>query len=443
MPLSAVSCSAENACTAVGSYLAGSGDDSPLVARWNGARWKTQSAPHGRADLGRAGTLYGVSCTSSRACTAVTSSDGSTGSYLFGSIAERWNGSRWTIDTTEHAASQPAPSTLKSVSCASSVACMAVGSFLGVQGTFALAEVWNGSSWTVEEPTDPPGAASTQLNGVSCTSATMCVAAGNADGSSLIEEWNGTTWTISSETPNSQLNAVSCTSGNACTAVGYAGSSPNGGPPFAKRWDGSSWTVEPIPAPVGVSDARLNGVACTSMTACIAVGNGTADAWDGMSWTPQSVPFPLNGSSLASVSCTSASACTAVGSGGVVERWDGHSWAIQVVLGSPLNGLQLNSVSCPSSTACTAVGRLNQPIGPSGSGSSLVQPSAEFWNGAAWTPQNTPNLIMPPIPSLGQPFGQALLASVSCAAPTMCVAVGDYERNGPAPHPLPLIERYS
>ena len=221
------------------------------------------------------------------------------------------------------------------------------------------------------------------------------------------------------------------------------GSSPNGGPSFAERWDGSSWTVEPIPAPVGVSDARLNGVACTSVTACIAVGNGTADAWDGMSWTPNSpVSFPFNGTSLTSVSCTSPSACTAVGSG-VVERWDGHGWTIEAVLGNPSTGLQLNSVSCTSSTACTAVGQSYQPIGPSAPNSSLAEPSAEFWNGSAWTPQTTPNLITPLIPGLGQEFGQAELSSVSCTAPTICIAVGDYRPNGAAPQPLPLIERYS
>ena len=41
-----------------------------------------------------------------------------------------------------------------------------------------LAEVWDGSTWTVQSTPNPTGATSGSLYGVSCTSATACTAVG-------------------------------------------------------------------------------------------------------------------------------------------------------------------------------------------------------------------------------------------------------------------------
>src|SRR5215469_1130284 len=41
--VNAVSCSASNACTAVGDYVTSSGSSVPLVMRWNGKSWATQT----------------------------------------------------------------------------------------------------------------------------------------------------------------------------------------------------------------------------------------------------------------------------------------------------------------------------------------------------------------------------------------------------------------
>jgi hypothetical protein len=94
-------------------------------------------------------------------------------------------------------------------------------------------------------------------------------------------------------------------------------------------------------------NGSLNGVSCSSATACIAVGStstGTlAERWNGMQWAVQPTP-DVAGASLSSVSCSSATACTAVGdvlssaSGNRVtlaERWNGTTWAIQPTPGNP------------------------------------------------------------------------------------------------------------
>src|SRR5213594_2470128 len=79
----------------------------------------------------------------------------------------------------------------------------------------------------VASPTSPT--TDSGLNGVSCASASSCIAVGfYLDGSgfsrTLIEKWDGTSWTAASS-PNASsasnsLSGVSCASAGSCTAVG-------------------------------------------------------------------------------------------------------------------------------------------------------------------------------------------------------------------------------
>jgi hypothetical protein len=303
-----------------------------------------------------------------------------------------------------------------------------------------LAEAWNGRTWTIQPAPNQSGSVGGDLSGISCTSATSCIAVGNANSAggdvTLAERWDGTSWTIQ-PTPNpsgatdSDLSAVSCTSASACTAVGVTETAPSANSagsraPLAERWDGTSWTIQPTPSPSGeiggaAGGSALLGASCTSATACTAVGyfvngnpgNGTlAETWDGASWTIKPTPDQSGATSttLASVSCTSATACTAVGSAGsagtVAERWDGTSWTIQP---TP-NGSGLSGVSCTSSSACTAVG----PGGTPPDGATTL---AEAWDGTTWTVQPSPN-------ESGAPGSS--MSGVSCTSATGCTAAGSY-----------------
>ena len=83
----------------------------------------------------------------------------------------------------------------------------------------------------------------------------------------LAEAWDGTTWTIHA-TPKptgarlSLLNGVSCSSVTACTAVGSYVTSSNAGATLAEVWDGTTWTIRTTPNPAGATDSRLSGVSC-------------------------------------------------------------------------------------------------------------------------------------------------------------------------------------
>ena len=63
------------------------------------------------------------------------------------------------------------------MSCTSPAACTAVGG----DSTGTVAESWNGTRWSVQATPNPPTAGETFFEGVSCTSATACTAAGYYD----------------------------------------------------------------------------------------------------------------------------------------------------------------------------------------------------------------------------------------------------------------------
>jgi hypothetical protein len=229
--LQAVSCAATGTCTAVGQFFDGT-ENRPLIDVLNGNKWTLQAAafPAGAANA----MLSGVSCTAASACVAVGNyglNDGTTAA-----LAERWDGISW----IEAAVPAPAGATwaaLSSVACESSTACIAVGNYSPDGGitTLTLAESWDGSAWTILASNNPAGASYASLETVSCTAAVTCMAVGqSSDGnnaSPLAEIWDGTAWSLDSP-PNppgatgSTLHGVSCTSATVCMAVGlYPGAS--------------------------------------------------------------------------------------------------------------------------------------------------------------------------------------------------------------------------
>ena len=134
-----------------------------------------------------------------------------------------WDGSTWTPQPTAGGPSE----VLNAVSCSAANSCEVVGS----AGFATLAESWDGTAWTLQSTPSPTGFQSSSLSGVSCTSADSCTAVGQSQtndqvfASTLGEVWNGTAWTLRS-TPNrpsaghNVLNGVSCGASQMCTAVG-------------------------------------------------------------------------------------------------------------------------------------------------------------------------------------------------------------------------------
>ena len=346
-----------------------------------------------------------------------------------------WNGVAWRSLGTPQNGCVPY-CWLASVACPTRTACDAVGGTGSDSdlSDFTEALAWNGTAW---RETAPPAVGQTSaLAGISCPSATGCVAVGWYDSDSppchcaLALSWNGTAWR-QLDTGNTQgpLAGVSCRAAGHCVAVGGS---------LAMTWDGAAWTQQGVAEP-GEDDNLLAGVSCPPGNAvCQAVGSfieasgarlSLSEEWNDVSWKiertfSQGDPF----SGLSGVSCPFSFACVAVGTyltdfdrfDALAERWDGHRWATMPAR-SPGNHVSvLTSVSCWDAHDCMAVGYYDVRSRP--------QALAEKWNGSSWS-------VLP--------AGHAgALNAVSCAAPLgNCEAVGSYV--GAGGHRFALAESWN
>ncbi len=473
--LEAVSCPTTSSCMAVGSFQ--NGTSKTLTERWNGSSWSVLASPNPAE--GHA-MLRGVSCLSSSSCIAV----GSGYATIFGpskesTLAASWNGTEWTAQTPLNAEGK-AFNFLAAVSCSSATACTAVGNsrpqWGGTANMVSLAERWNGSNWSLQSPLNPAQQPESRLEDVSCPSSTMCLAVGNDlyRGLGFTEYWNGSEWKLNS-TLNGSIKAVSCptvtwcmtvarsegkgwqmswgelfggnwnaetkslptpagatsispkdvacTSESACTVVGSYSS--GGSKPYVARWNGSSWSLQSAPAPSeGTASEAMLSVSCASSSFCMAVGRAAgkpfAERWNGSEWTLVSAPNPMGATdaTLEAVSCPTTSSCMAVGSfqngtsKTLTERWNGSSWSV-LASPNPAEGhAMLRGVSCLSSSSCIAVGSGYATI----FGPSKESTLAASWNGTEWTAQT-------PLNAEGKAFN--FLAAVSCSSATACTAVGN------------------
>lgn len=342
-----------------------------------GASWTAQSLPGGGS------IASGVSCTSGSVCTA-------TGGFT--RFADRMKESTWEAMSTpplpEESVSEG--NGLWGVFCTSATACTSVGQFMNKSSkVLALADHWNGTSWSLEKTVVPSGAQESYLHNVSCVSSIKCIAAGrfkNSEGHTLAltESQKGTVWgTPNLYLPglenNSELFGVSCIPSEPCTVVGKVGTGASEVPLIYRAHEfGTVWIGQEPALPKEAKGTRLTSVSCVSETMCMAVGffnkilikneEALAELWNGTSWTAQEPAHPVEGRDvqLASVSCTSTTECMAVGhftnnSGKVLplaEKWNGTSWTAEApyVL-APASEASLEGVSCVSTLQCQAVGQ--------------------------------------------------------------------------------------
>jgi hypothetical protein len=376
--LAAIACPSDNACVAVGS-LPSSVGTTVLVDRFNRVRWERSPAPSpGGAGSGDYSAFTGISCTSSTQCEAVgTYTSGSNGRQSF---AESFNGRRWSAQTTPVPSGQSGDVALAGVSCTSASACVAVGSYsTSTQTQVPYSEVMSGTAWSVVPvPSSPaPTAPSTGLSAVACTAAADCTAAGIIGPQLLVDRWNGTEWSVVPTAHAPRGTYVDSAAGIACTSNGCI--------------------------TVG-SDAIGNAYVHTDYAFAETETGAANSRWSLDS--PQLRAVAAN-SELNAISCASSTACMAVGdvtAGGMralAEHWNGQRFTIEAVKTA---AAELGAVSCPTVSWCMAVGATNFDS------STAIQSSlALVWNGSGWA-------------RAGAPPG-TILDSVSCTAPDVCIAV--------------------
>jgi PKD repeat protein len=296
------------------------------------------------------------------------------------------------------------------VSCLASEECVAVGGnwSLDVHTRVPLAEHWDGREWSTMPTPYPDGLDEgwqheryAVLRGVSCVSASSCIAVGQYRGLSdvvepLAEQWDGSEWSMlpvpkPAGSMGALLKDVSCVSANQCTAVGRSENASNAREALIEVWDGSHWDTQPAPQPAAASQTWLSGVSCPSQSSCVAAGGATEGPYDNT----------------------------------MALHWNGSEWAVQE---TPHPGREdiLEDVSCSSSGACTAVGYYLPASTPD------VVSLVQRWNGVSWTIQASPT-----------PYGAGWLSGVSCASATSCTAAGTAYNSSHFDHGArSLIERW-
>lgn len=301
------------------------------------------------------------------------------------------------------------------------------------------------------------------LAGVSCVTATRCVAVGD-DGSApaglLLLTGHGHSWKKRAIRRSSGirgagfgLTSVSC-AGKACVAVGSY--QPKSGTfPLIVTRSGGAWHAIRAPMPANAATRKVHGqkpfdgisdVACATATRCVAAGTymdksgftqGLLLSGHGTKWKAVEAPLGARkfdpNAYLPSVACATATRCVAAGYANdthfnqfpVLINWSGKRWQ-RVAIKLPDHATQgiLTGVSCAHRGGCGAVGELTNGSAPGGL---LVTGSGNKWRAVAARK----------LAGLTATGPQA----IACPATRHCITSGTYAKSG-KPNALAVYSGY-
>ena len=314
-----------------------------------------------------------MSCATARRCWAVGvagPNPPATGATVI--VATTSGGKSW---KAQHVAGGSTPQ-LSGVSCPTATDCMAVGSTgASLPGSAVVVTTRDaGTTWSpATAPMDALAVTSVQCAGPS--DCTVLVSDGTLTWSAHSADF-GRTWQRQGDLPSLFLGGreLSCTAGGSCLVAGYVPIS-NGhgqGAVSVSSDGGQTWTLATVPPGLGV----LQSAACLNATDCVAAGTTTTTVSD---------VVPAKGELLRSAD-------------------GGHSW---VPSASALPVDDVYSVACPSARKCAIAG--TKWVGLPAIGTGAV---AQSLNGGL-TFRASSSAYVP-----------ITLTALSCPDPVSCVAVG-------------------
>lgn len=226
-----IDCAAATWCAAPWNATEDDGVETPAVTTYDGAKWTLQPATaHAQQ----------VSCPTTTFCMGVQQP------YDFGDTHAEY--SVYSNGTWGDLAELPDGSSygVSDVSCTSATFCIAVGGDATPVGTYWR---WNGTSWTRLAAAIPLAGGT-----VSCATAAFCVQYSGGQAS----VFDGATWSTPATIASGDPAGVSCTSASFCIAASKAGA--------VSTYNGTSWS-----APATIDAGGLVDVSCASSTFCVAV----------------------------------------------------------------------------------------------------------------------------------------------------------------------------
>jgi hypothetical protein len=283
--LNGISCASANRCVAIGKAQRGksSSDTYPFVANWNGTKWTSKLLSIKAMNW----TFSAISCAAASSCVAV----GYVRFHLSRHpVALHWNGSKWSLLGVPRTQGV----SLYDVSCPAPGTCVAIGS-----AGYALR--WNGSGWSKMAIPKASGV-KPFVDDIDCPTTKLCRAVGarapkgdSLQSQAAVISWNGSNGSVAHVATRrpSELSGISCLSATSCVAVGYS-HAQHTTRTFTEKWNGTAWSETPSP---NTADARtfLTDVSCASATNCHAVGFGALEdgssnqlfalRWNGTNWT--------------------------------------------------------------------------------------------------------------------------------------------------------------
>ncbi|MDQ6797683.1 MAG: hypothetical protein M3011_06615, partial [Actinomycetota bacterium] len=347
-----LSCATATTCWAVGStYDIGTEQySSQIIATTDGgAVWTQQTVPpNGGAQLTK------VSCPTVSTCWA-------SGEVFMGPpvmLATTDGGATWVQQTIPGDLG-----VISDLSCPTSQACEAPEAFRTSQSSPFQQRVLvtrdGGATWGTA--TIPAGVG---LGGISCPSATECV----AGGSSIIVTTDGAASFSRATLPFGQVSnlaQITCPSTTTCLALGNSASDATLPLVVATTDKGGSWHGLTLPADV----TFVSAISCPSTASCYAAGATAAQPVvlvsknGGATWRETLLPRAVTG--VSGVSCPNVATCVAVGTvaGGPsisTTTNSGRSWSERAV---PAAVGQLGGVDCPTTTACYSTGSTRRSKG--------------------------------------------------------------------------------
>jgi hypothetical protein len=316
------------AAFAVGSwYDASLASPRTLVQRWNGTGWTTVASPNVTAFYNE---LLGVDASSATDAWAVGYANGSPGvnGAPSNTLAMRWNGTAWSVVATPNPGVRTRE--LYGVRALSDTDAWAVGWYYDVSSVAeALILHWNGTAWS-QVPLSGPGDAGDYLAAVSGVASNDVWAVGSYNNTGdarglrhpLAVHYDGTAWTVApmpETAAGGYLRAVTALASDDVWAVG----SKNGyRTPIAYHWNGTAWTEMPTAALAGATGNNLfYGVAGTASNQVWAVGYQSGatgpqplvQRWNGTAFVNETLPALPFGGQLSAAAGTGGATVFAAG----------------------------------------------------------------------------------------------------------------------------------